>query len=285
MITDPMPDAEERARHYNAHYYSSEDAARFRSRLAEATIRGFRKARAHALDWRLGGVAGRRVLDVGCGRGEMLAALQRKGADVYGTQISAPAARVAGRLIGRDRVFVGELADARYDAASFDCVTICHVLEHVADPLAVLREVTRLLKPGGLLYVEVPNAGGLAARAFSHAWLAYDVPNHLYHFTPRTLADLARRAGLRRTAESHVSIEYSPVTLLQTVLNATLGADNLLFEHFAYSSRRTDRSAGRARLATHIVVATIIAGPVLVASLIFGAARVGDTYGAYFQHA
>lgn len=285
LSTDPLMSDAERARLYDA-YYGSAEAARFRSRIAEAAMRWFRRRRARELARRLGGVEGRRILDVGCGRGEMLGALQRRGADVYGTQLSEAAARVAASRIGPDRVFVGELVDARYPDAFFDCVTIWHVLEHVANPLQLLREVARVLKPGGFLYVEVPNAGGLAARTLRRAWLAYDVPHHLYHFTPDTLAKTAGRAGFRRTTESHFSLEYSPPTLLQTVLNASIGADNLLFDRLAYSSGRGNaHRASGARLALHAAAAVALSGPVFLASVVLAAAGAGDTYGAYFQHA
>jgi 2-polyprenyl-3-methyl-5-hydroxy-6-metoxy-1,4-benzoquinol methylase len=280
--TDPPMTDQMRARIYNVGYYGNVDAARFRSRLAEALMRWFRERRARQIASRLGGAQGRRILDVGCGRGYTLAALQRLGADVYGTQLSEPAAKLAASLIGSDRVFVGELADAHYPDAFFDCVTIWHVLEHVVDPLELLRDVARVLKPGGLLYVEVPNAGGLAARLFGCSWLAYDIPHHLYHFTPSTLAATAARAGLQRTTESHFSLEYSPPTLLQTVLNASMGNNNLLFNRLAFSSR--SQPSGTA-IAIHATAAAVMAFPVLLASVGFAAAGLGDTYGAYFAHA
>src|SRR5260221_1068588 len=89
--TDPPMTDEARARTYNVGYYGNVDAARFRSRLAEAVMRWFRRRRARQIASRLGGAQGRRILDVGCGRGYTLAALQRLGADVYGTQLSEPA--------------------------------------------------------------------------------------------------------------------------------------------------------------------------------------------------
>src|SRR5258708_32744576 len=97
--TDPPMTDEARARTYNVGYYGNVDAARFRSRLAEAVMRWFRQRRARQIASRLGGAQGRRILRVGCGRGSPLAALQRLGADVDGTQLAEPAATVGAPLV------------------------------------------------------------------------------------------------------------------------------------------------------------------------------------------
>src|SRR5215467_5461508 len=88
---------------YSASYYSGETATRFQVPIAEWAMRWFRRRRARTLAAALGEVVGKRMLDVGCGRGHTLLALQQMGADVSGTQISAPAARRAMSLIGEGR--------------------------------------------------------------------------------------------------------------------------------------------------------------------------------------
>jgi SAM-dependent methyltransferase len=269
---------------YDNGYYSGPAAARFRAGPAEQIVRFFRWRRADMLRRRMRGVRGRRVLDVGCGRGDTLAWLQRWGADVYGTQISRAAAQVARDLVGPDRIFVGELADAAYPDASFDCVTLWHVLEHVATPLPLLREIGRILRPGGFVYIEVPNAGGWAARRFRHHWLAYDVPKHLFHFCPRTLRALGRRAGLHCVREVHFSLEYSPVTLLQTLLNAWLGGDSLLFRRLTHESDAKSVSrVGLVRRVLEPLVACVLLMPVTALSAGLSRRHAGETYGAYFR--
>src|SRR5207302_1742967 len=154
MSTSPPLARDEARRLYSDAYYSGNEAARFRLGVAERAMRAFRRRRARGLARALGGAAGKRILDVGCGRGFTLQELQAHGADVYGTQMSAPAVGVAEALIGAGRVFLGELSDAGYAPASFDCVTLWHVLEHVPRPADLLIEVARVLKPGGLAYIE-----------------------------------------------------------------------------------------------------------------------------------
>ena len=281
LSTFPIPGADALHALYDQSYYQGPEAARFTHPLADAVQRMFRWVRANAIRRRFGGtLRGRRILDIGCERGAMLAWLQRWGAEVDGVQISEPAAAVAAQSIGADRVWVGELAAANYPEASFDHVTLWHVLEHVPDPVALLREIRRILKPGGAAYVEVPNAGGWSARHFGAAWLAYDVPRHLVHFTPSVLQAVAQRAGLRCIEERHGSLEYSPVTLLQSLLNVLLGGEHWLFE----TLRRPSESrtwAERLRLAWHVVVAAVLVIPATIMSWLLGVLRAGETMGMY----
>ena len=103
-----------------------------------------------------------RVLDVGCGRGVILGPLADRGFQVHGVEVSAEASRgVDPRAEIR---IVSQLADAGYPDAFFDEVVIWHVLEHVADPKAMIEEARRILKPRGRLIVAVPNFSSAQAR-------------------------------------------------------------------------------------------------------------------------
>jgi len=284
LSTSPFPSPDTLRALYDTGYYSGPAAARFRSRAAESVVRFFRWRRAAMLRRRMHGVRGRRILDVGCGRGDTLAWLQRWGADVHGTQVSTRAAQVARDLIGHDRIFVGELADAAYPDASFDCVTLWHVIEHVPEPLALMKEIRRILRPGGLLYIEVPNAGGWAARRFRHHWLAYDVPKHLFHFSPETLKALAGKVGLDWAHEVHSSVEYSPVTLLQTLLNVWLGGSNVLFRSLTNESGAKGRPAvGLVRRTLEPIIAGALMIPIAVFSAVLSSRRNGETFGAFLR--
>lgn len=280
LSTWPRVDAETAQRRYSDAYYAGGSASRFRVPAADRIMQQFRRRRARALANALGGVTGKRILDVGCGRGHTLLALRRMGADVFGTQLSAPAARAAAGLLGADRVFIGELEHAGYGPASFDAVTLWHVLEHVREPFRVLTQIARILKPDGLLYVEVPNAGGWTARSYGVDWLAYDIAHHVSHFTPATLTALARRAGLTVAREVHLSIEYSPVTLAQTWLNRWLGGDSRLFRAVTHDED-PDAPRGRVPLVFHVVALGALLPVAVVVSLWLAHRGAGDTYGVY----
>lgn len=136
-----------------------------------------------------------RYLDVGCGSGGSLGVAQALGWSVAGIEMDAAAAAKARRFT--EALHVGDVLDAPFASASFDVVTAFHVLEHLTDPVAALRRMLDWLAPGGLLIVEVPNAGGLGARLFGRAWSGLELPRHLAHFTPETLERAVRTAGGR----------------------------------------------------------------------------------------
>ncbi len=139
-------------------------------------------------------VAGGRLLDVGCGNGKFLLSMQALGWHCRGVDFSADAVRVC-RAAGLD-VVQGEIASAGFIAGSFDVITARHLIEHVADPLASLHELARLLNPGGRLYIETPNSAALARARFGIFWFANDAPRHLVLFTAENLCATARQAGL-----------------------------------------------------------------------------------------
>jgi len=135
-----------------------------------------------------------RVLDVGCGAGGLLARYRTLGWDVRGVEIN-PRAVEAARARGLS-VEQGTIFDAQPAGGGYDLVLLNHVLEHVLDPLAVLRRASELLAPGGRIRIVTPNAQSLGLAWFGSCWFPLDAPRHLCLFEPRTLRDLARRAGL-----------------------------------------------------------------------------------------
>jgi SAM-dependent methyltransferase len=136
-----------------------------------------------------------RYLDVGCGSGGSVGAAAMLGWRVAGIEPDAEAAQKARRY--SDEIHTGDVLAAPFAAGSFDVVSMFHVLEHVPDPVAVVSRTLEWLAPGGLLIIEVPNAGGLGASLFGRAWSGLDLPRHLCHFTPDTLAKVVERAGGR----------------------------------------------------------------------------------------
>jgi len=138
---------------------------------------------------------GGRYLDVGCGSGGALGVARALGWRVAGIEMDEAAAAKARSFT--DDLHVGDVLDAPFASGRFDVVTAFHVLEHLADPIAALRRMLDWLAPGGLLIVEVPNAGGLGARLFGRAWSGLELPRHLSHFTPHTLERAVEQAGGR----------------------------------------------------------------------------------------
>lgn len=192
-------------------YGDSYDAGQ-RFILLQRVLRAIQRTRLHSIATRMPG----RALDVGCGDGSFLASLAQQGWDVVGSELSQSIAATAESRLG-DRVHVGPLEKACFAPASFDLVTFWHVLEHLEDPTLALTEARRLVKANGHIIVAVPNIDSLQARMFGGDWLHLDVPRHLWHFSPQTLAAAADRCHLRVARIRHFSLEYGPFGIMQGV--------------------------------------------------------------------
>jgi SAM-dependent methyltransferase len=137
---------------------------------------------------------GGRLLDVGCGDGHSLAELRALGWEAEGVDFDPLAAKAAeARGI---RVRVGSLEAQRYPDATFDAVTMSHLIEHVPDPVALLAECRRVLKPEGRLVAVTPNVDSLGHARFGRDWRGLEPPRHLQIFSATALERAARRAGL-----------------------------------------------------------------------------------------
>ena len=150
------------------------------------------------LSHRFGGIpeprGAKRLLDVGCGDGASLALLKHAGWDVWGVEMNAQAAARAAQAGAR--VFTGSFEEAPLPAESFDIIRMWHVLEHVDDPRVVIDKAVRLLAPGGELIIGVPNVNAFYRWLFGAAWAGWDLPRHLYHFSPRTVRRCVGRSAL-----------------------------------------------------------------------------------------
>ncbi len=148
---------------------------------------------------------GRRVLDVGCSTGYLARVLRDRGNRVSGVEIDPEAARAAEPVL--EQLVVGDLESAellgRFEAGSFDVVVFADVLEHLRDPVRVLRDAIPLLAPGGSVVVSLPNVAHGAVRLallegrFEYRPLGLLDDTHLRFFTRRSVEELLGAAGLR----------------------------------------------------------------------------------------
>ena len=199
IYQNPRPSLQQVGHYYPddyGSYNSAQQGLRTRRGLMRLVVQRGQAKRCRLLDRSVPAVPGRprRLLDVGCASGLFLEAMQQYGWSVEGVELNETAARTTSARLGVP-VFAGPLEQAHYSDASFDAVTLWDVLEHLHDPLASLRELRRLLHPGGALFVRVPNADSYVARIWGRYWVGYDLPRHMTVFTPRTLLRALARTG------------------------------------------------------------------------------------------
>ena len=168
-----------------------------------------------------------RLLDIGCGAGSLLEVARKHGWHAQGLDVSSHAARHVRELAFE--VFEGELHEAEYPAQHFDVVTAAELLEHVFDPRALVLEVARILRPGGLFWTTTPHARGLSARVLGLNWRCIWPPEHLQLFSIGGLKALLRGAGFR---DIHVDTTGgNPVEIWHT-LGKTKSAPKTVDQHF-----------------------------------------------------
>jgi SAM-dependent methyltransferase len=159
--------------------------------------------------------------------------MAHRGWAVSGVEPDAAAAAEAAHAAGvpRESIFAGQAEDAEFADGSFDLITLTHVIEHLHDPLLVLRKARRWIAPGGRLVIWCPNIGSFESRLFGRLWFGLDVPRHLYHFTPATISRLLEQAGFsveRITAEDNASTFAMSVRNVRTREHLSGSARGLL---------------------------------------------------------
>ena len=174
---------------------------------------------------------GNRLLEIGCYTGFFLKAAEETGWKVAGIEPSEWASRYARETLHLS-VTTGLFEETDFPPESFDAIVAFQVLEHVADPRTFLMRLSRLLVPGGLLVVEVPDIGSMAARLLTKRWWMLK-PVHLYYFSRQTLARSLQETGFRvvwqgtavnRFSLGHLAKRLKPYgTTLSTALSKTFG--------------------------------------------------------------
>lgn len=128
------------------------------------------------------------ILDIGCGTGSFLHVMQQAGWSITGLEPDETAIAKAKELYGLNIQSPETLF--KLAPATFDAITMWHVLEHVHELEEYLIQLKLLLKPGGRLFIAVPNYTSYDESVYRQYWAAYDVPRHLYHFSPDAMMKL-----------------------------------------------------------------------------------------------
>lgn len=154
------------------------------------------------------------LLDIGSGTGTFVSHMKSRGWNVTGLEPEPGARSVASQtyqveLEGMERFF-------SLEAGSFDAITLWHVLEHVHDLHGYVRQLKTLLKEKGKLIIAVPNYTSKDASIYEDHWAAYDVPRHLFHFSPKAMEILMARNGLKIEAFKPMWFDSFYISLLSS---------------------------------------------------------------------
>jgi SAM-dependent methyltransferase len=133
------------------------------------------------------------LLDIGSGTGHFAGKMEKAGWMVKGIEINEKARNFSLSRFGLE--VTGPEQISMLEANSFDCITLWHVLEHFHDPFKYSSDIIRLLKPGGLCLIALPNCSSYDAKYYGQYWAAYDVPRHLWHFNPSTFTIFSEKTG------------------------------------------------------------------------------------------
>jgi 2-polyprenyl-3-methyl-5-hydroxy-6-metoxy-1,4-benzoquinol methylase len=164
-----------------------------------------------------------KLLDIGCSAGFFMACLKRYGWDVTGIDISEWAGKFAMDRLGLE-VFTGNIEDIQF-SDKFNVVTMNHVLEHLSDPLRTLKKVSEIIAKDGVLIINGPNLNSFDRIWHGVNWRGYDLPYHLYHFTPITYQAMLEKAGF--SVQRIIFRYWDPIShLLEIKLGDGIRADH-----------------------------------------------------------
>ena len=194
IFTRDHPDGEGISRYYeSAGYISHNDSAKGISASVYRLVREFMLKKKRNLVCKTTGLKNGKILDIGSGTGHFLSFMHKSGWEVKATEINEKAREFSKEQYGIEVLPPENIGSLPY--ASFDAITLWHVLEHFQDPFAIAEEISRLLKPGGTCFIALPNCSSYDASHYREFWAAYDVPRHLWHFSPDTFRLFAEKNG------------------------------------------------------------------------------------------
>ena len=147
-----------------------------------------------------------KILEIGCANGSYLSQLEKLGKfEVTGIELSPSTANYA-RNTYKLNVITGTIFDGNFQDCSFDVIIMRHVLEHVYNPSETIREIHRILKKDGIFFFIIPNIKSIEVAIFNKYWPGWDLPRHLYDFSPDSISLMLEKNGFQNIKISYQSI-------------------------------------------------------------------------------
>ena len=242
-MTHPQPEPKNIGRYYASTEYISHSDTR-----TGMTNKLYHKAREYMLKRKLkwveqaSGKSNGSLLDIGAGTGYFAHFLKENGWDVVALEPDETARKVAAEKLNLVILPLEELA--RQKESSFDVITLWHVLEHVHDIDGYVKHFKEILKPDGTLLIAVPNYTSKDALHYKAQWAAFDVPRHLWHFSPASMEQLLSRNGFTIFEKTDMPLDAFYVSMLseQYRANYFFGPVSAFFTgFFSYLKGRKDK--------------------------------------------
>ena len=195
LVTSPQPSVDEIGSYYESDEYNShsDEAKSIFDKVYEFVKTINLKSKYSIISENLDEVGS--VLDIGCGAGDFLNFCKNKGWSVSGVEPTKKAREISEQKLGIK--INRELSLEHFEDNSYDVVTMWHVLEHRFDIMETVAHLKRIVKPGGLIIIALPNYKSYDAKFYKQFWAAYDVPRHLFHFSRKTMEIIFQKNQLK----------------------------------------------------------------------------------------
>jgi SAM-dependent methyltransferase len=212
-FTQDYPEESEIGAFYESEdYISHSDTSKGLSNKLYQTARSVMLGRKKVLIEKITGLKKGRILDFGSGTGYFASTMKKEGWLVNGIEINEKARDFSKSHFGLEVISPDRISE--YISESFDCISLWHVLEHFHDPLKYFSEIYRLLKPGAVCVVALPNCSSYDAKYYKQFWAAWDVPRHLWHFQPSTFRIFSKKTGFNLENLKNLPLDVFYISLL-----------------------------------------------------------------------
>jgi 2-polyprenyl-3-methyl-5-hydroxy-6-metoxy-1,4-benzoquinol methylase len=213
LFTQDIPDEKEIGAYYESDdYISHSDTIKGFSNKLYHLARNLMLKRKTGIVRKVTGINSGNLLDIGSGTGHFAHAMDKVGWQVKGMEINKKARNYSKQKFGLEIIDPHDILTLQ--PASFECITLWHVLEHFHDPFRYINEIHRLLKPEGICLIALPNSNSYDAAIYKEFWAAYDVPRHFWHFSPETFKLFIHNSGLKLFKIMNLPLDVFYISIL-----------------------------------------------------------------------
>jgi len=210
-MTQDAPSEEDMGKYYNFdNYMSHADAAESMVDKLYHQVRDWMFVKKEK--WIKNHTSGSRLLDLGAGTGYFVKYMQSKGYSITGVEPEPGARKTAKEKL--DIELQSMEAMSQFEEGSFDAITMWHVLEHIHEIDVYFDTINKVLKKDGVLFIAVPNYTSAAKKAYEEYWNGWDVPKHLWHFSPSSMNTLAKNKGYDMEAKYQLPFDPFYISML-----------------------------------------------------------------------